>query len=579
MTRFGFPAVVAAVRHLAVVLPTGALLTGALLTGGGSAGAAPPPPTPPPGAGATASPNTGASPASGPASPGATATPGTIAPPTPAGACVPRTSPPPPVDTSEVPRPGQRTPGPLPVPARPVGGPLLGGCTDVLPPGAPTPPSVTAASWVLADLDTGAVLAARDPHGRHRPASTLKVLTALVALRRLALDTVVEGTQQDADMHGSRVGIGPGGRYTVRQLLTGLIMNSGNDAANALSRQLGGVPATLAAMSATAGELGALDTRPATPSGLDGPGMSTSAYDLALIYRVAMREPAFAEINRTRLFAWPGFGSNPGFDVSTDNRLLASYPGAIGGKTGFTDDARHTLIAAAERGGRRLAVVLLRGEQRPIPIYQQAARLLDYGFALRPGTEPVGMLVDSRPADPSTAVPTAVRGSSSATAPTEDPNRAAGLVTIGGGALLGMLLSVLIARRRPSGEHTGAASLVADPGETGRPDPGPTMRPGTSEVDGPALTDRPPTEPAPALPDGPPTEPAPTLPDGPPTEPATAGPALPDGPPTEPIDPAPQPGAVAVGDRPTERITDLPIRPDADHPTERIQFGPGPPYP
>ncbi len=558
MTRFGSPAVGDALGpRPAVVLLTVVLLTGALLTGAsGSAGAAPPP-TPAP------------SPTPAPGAAGA-----------PVPVCAPRTSPPPPVDTSEVPRPGQRAPGPLPVPARPVGGPRLGECADVLPPGAPSaPPAVTAASWVLADLDTGAVLAARDPHGRHRPASTLKVLTALVAMRRLDQDTIVQGTQQDADMHGSRVGIGPGGRYTVRQLLTGLIMNSGNDAANALARELGGVPETLAGMSSTAAELGALDTRPATTSGLDGPGMSTSAYDLALIYRVAMREPVFAEINRTRLFAWPGFGAKPGFSVSTDNRLLASYPGAIGGKTGFTDDARHTLIAAAERGGRRLAVVLLRGEQRPVPIYLQAARLLDYGFALSPGTPPVGNLVDSRPVDPPDAAPAAPARSNLTGTPPEDTNRAAGLATIGGGALLGMLLSVLLARRRPRGGHLGAVPADAGPGRAGPPEAGASISGPTAATTDPVPRSRVPRSRVPTEPG--PTAPVPTAP-GPrgapgasPPEPARTPARRPaDGPPTEPIrpiTPAGQPPAAPVGDRPTERIEAVPAgRPD-DRPTERIE--------
>jgi D-alanyl-D-alanine carboxypeptidase (penicillin-binding protein 5/6) len=318
-------------------------------------------------------------------------------------------------------------------------------CGDVLPPGAPPlPPGETSASWVLADLDSGAVLAARDPHARHRPASTLKVLTSLVVLRRLDPDAVVDATLEDENVPGSRVGIGPGGRYTVRQLLTGLIMNSGNDAANALARQLGGVPATLAMMTETAQEIGALDTRPASPSGLDAPGMATSAYDLAALFRVAMRDPLFAEISRTRLYAWPGYGDKPGFQISSDNKMLAGYPGTIGGKTGFTDDARHTRLVAAERNGRRLLVALTRAENRPVPVDVQAARLLDYGFALRPGTPPVGELVDRRPADE----PAAVRSPapSGSARPADHP--LTWLLLIGAVAGLGGGLALLLSRRR-----------------------------------------------------------------------------------------------------------------------------------
>jgi serine-type D-Ala-D-Ala carboxypeptidase (penicillin-binding protein 5/6) len=375
-------------------------------------------------------------------------------PPAPNHACSVPMAPPPPVDASERPKPGEPPPAPLPMPDAPVGGPRMGECGLVVAHGAPPPPAgESSASWILADLDSGAVLAAHNPHARERPASLLKVLTALVALRRLDLNTVVEGTQADANMDGSRVGVSAGGRYTVRQLLTGLIMNSGNDAANALARQLGGVPATLHAMSDTAAELGALDTRPASPSGLDAPGMATSAYDLAVVYRVVIQNPAFAEISRTRLFNWPGAGDRPGFEISNDNHLLTSYPGAIGGKTGFTDDARHTLISAADRGGRRLVAVLMRGEQRPVSMYTQAARLLDYGFALPRDTPPVGTLVEHPPGAPT--APTAPTLPPAVAAPQE--HRLASLGVVGGGALLGMLLSVLIARRRREdrgGRHT-----------------------------------------------------------------------------------------------------------------------------
>jgi D-alanyl-D-alanine carboxypeptidase (penicillin-binding protein 5/6) len=269
----------------------------------------------------------------------------------------------------------------------------MGACGLVLPAGAPDPPAgITAMSWLIADADSGEVLAAKDPHARHRPASTLKLLTALLAVDRLPIDRVVVATQDDANQEGSRVGLGPGGRYTIKQLLTGLLLVSGNDAAHALADQLGGVSATVAQMNKLAATLGALDTRAATPSGLDGPGMSSSAYDLALAFRQVLSRPLLAELLGTRQADFPGFGDRPGFVVSNDNKLLRSYPGALGGKTGFTDDARHTQLDAAQRDGRRLMVVLLRGEQHPVSMSEQAARLLDYGFALPTG-HPVGRLV------------------------------------------------------------------------------------------------------------------------------------------------------------------------------------------
>jgi D-alanyl-D-alanine carboxypeptidase (penicillin-binding protein 5/6) len=150
-------------------------------------------------------------------------------------------------------------------------------------------------------------------------------------------------------------------------------------------------------MAAVAGELGALDTLPASVSGLDGPGMATSAYDLALLFRVAMREPLFAGTIATRSVSFPGYGDRPGFVVSNTSHLLGQYPGALGDKTGFTDAARHTIVGAAERNGRRLVVALVRGEQHPVPMWKQAAALLDWGFAQPADAQPVGTLVDRTP--------------------------------------------------------------------------------------------------------------------------------------------------------------------------------------
>ncbi|WP_461145551.1 D-alanyl-D-alanine carboxypeptidase family protein [Salinifilum aidingensis] len=309
----------------------------------------------------------------------------------------PAPAPPPAVDSSEVPPPGQASPAPLPVPERPLGGERLGGCGTVLPRGAPAPPEqVTAGSWVLADLDSGDVLAAHAPHARHRPASTIKVLTALLAVRELDLSRTVVATQEDANMEGSRVGLEPGVSYTVEDVLAGLLLQSGNDAAHLLGRLLGGQDTAAEKMTRLAQQLGARDTRAATPSGLDGPGMSTSAYDLALLYRKAMEEPEFARIIGTEHTRIPGAPDQPPIEVWSNNQVLLNYPGGIGGKTGFTNDARHTFIGAAERGERRLVTVLMRGEHTPVRLSTQGERLLDYGFGMT-GTQPVGALATPTP--------------------------------------------------------------------------------------------------------------------------------------------------------------------------------------
>lgn len=191
--------------------------------------------------------------------------------------------------------------------------------------------------------------------------------------------------------------MGPDGTFTVNQLLHGLLMGSGNDAAHALAVQLGGMDVALHKINTLAARLGGRDTRVATPSGLDGPGMSTSAYDIGLFYRYAWNNPAFANIVATRTFDFPGYGDVPGYQLENDNQLLYNYPGALGGKTGYTDDAGQTFVGAAARDGRRLVAVLLRGTRQPIPPWEQAAHLLDYGFAVPSGTR-IGTLIEPDPA-------------------------------------------------------------------------------------------------------------------------------------------------------------------------------------
>ncbi|MEO6880444.1 MAG: serine hydrolase [Mycobacteriaceae bacterium] len=333
--------------------------------------------------------------------------------------CPYREAPPPARDASEVPAPGVRAPARLSRPAVPVGGAQLGRCGVVVPVGAPAVPGgISAASWVLADLDSGEVLAAKDPHGLYRPASTLKVLTSLLVLRTLPLDRVLVGTQADAEAEGSAVGVGPGGRYTVKTLMTGLLLQSGNDAAHALAVAMGGVDTTVAAMNTLATSLGAQDTRAATPSGLDGPGQSTSAYDLALLFRAALAKPAFAALVSTTRATFPGYGTRPAFVIANDDQLLYSYPGALGGKPGFTDDARQTFVGAAERGGRRLVVALMDGERTPLIPVAQAGALLSWGFALNDGVAPVGRLVTG---PPSVASPSTAATPTPAATPTQSP--------------------------------------------------------------------------------------------------------------------------------------------------------------
>jgi D-alanyl-D-alanine carboxypeptidase len=364
---------------------------------------------------------------------------------------------------------------------RTVGGEELDTRGTVVADGAPPLPEGLAANgWLVADAGTGDVLAARDPHGRYYPASTLKTLTLLTLAPLLDPATVVEGTVEDESMEGSRVGLVQGGRYPVGLLFQALILQSGNDAANALARAAGGVAVTVAAMNETAEDIGAYDTVAGTPSGLDIAGQSSSPYDLALIFRALLADPVTAAVLTTPLADVPAVeGRSPGYQIQNQNPL-AGTPGNLGGKTGFTDAARHTFVTAAERGGRRLVVSVMDTENVPLRAADQAARLLDWGFALPAAIEGVGRLVDSGELPPLPAAttpapsprpePIAVDGTEVTSERTSSPwiplGLGAGTVAIVAATLVGRRRAVRVvpALRPPPGPPRGTSS---PPGSAG----------------------------------------------------------------------------------------------------------------
>ena len=284
------------------------------------------------------------------------------------------------------------------------GGARLASRGLVLPVKAPAlPKGIGARGWILADLDSGAVLAARDPHGRYQPASILKMLTALTVAPNLPGRRMVTVSPAAANTEGSAVGLLAGARYSVDQLYAALLLVSANDAAVALAQANGGVARTVARMNADAARLGAYDTVVQTPSGLDGWQQLTSAYDMALILRAFVNQPRLVAYDRLRSTSWPARSSRYGhvgpyqFDNQSRN-YFSTVPGALVVKSGYTDAARHTYMAAARRHGRRLGVILLRNERHPVEQFRQARALLDWGYALKPGTKPVGVLAGPRPA-------------------------------------------------------------------------------------------------------------------------------------------------------------------------------------
>ena len=178
---------------------------------------------------------------------------------------------------------------------------------DLRPVGSVEIPDGPAQGWIVADIDTGTVLAGREMYGARPPASTIKVLLALTALDELNLDSTVVASPAAANAECNCAGLTAGRTYTVRQLLEAALLVSGNDAAHALADMLGGYDIAVDKMNAKAFAVGASDTHATSPSGLDGPGGAgwTTPRDLAVIFRAAMANPVFAQITAQPTAVFP----------------------------------------------------------------------------------------------------------------------------------------------------------------------------------------------------------------------------------------------------------------------------------
>jgi D-alanyl-D-alanine carboxypeptidase (penicillin-binding protein 5/6) len=237
---------------------------------------------------------------------------------------------------------------------------------------------LTATAAVLMDATTGQLLYDHNARMVWPPASTTKIMTALVALERAPLDTPVTIIAPAARFReGSVVGLPEHARIRLRDLLYALMLSSGNDVALAIAEGVAGTPATFVAqMNARALELGATQTHFTSPHGLYDRDHYSTAYDLGLIARAAMENPTFREIVQTRSWKFSAPGRRPRLLVN-HNRLLRRYHGADGIKTGYVHESGLTLVASATHEGWRLiAVVLHSGD-----MYGDASRLLSYGFA------------------------------------------------------------------------------------------------------------------------------------------------------------------------------------------------------
>ncbi|ATY84752.1 hypothetical protein CVV65_07275 [Kyrpidia spormannii] len=240
------------------------------------------------------------------------------------------------------------------------------------------PPDLAVRSAVLMDMKTGQVLYAKNPDEPHYPASITKILTAIVALERGRLNDRITTSRLATLQDGNRIYLVEGEEHSLEELLYGMMLNSGNDAAVAIAEHYGGSVADFAAMmNAKAKEIGALHTHFTNPNGLHDPNHVTTAYDMCLIGRYAMQNPIFRQIVATKTYPW--HGKEWESELVNINRMLWTYPGATGIKTGYTDQAQQTMVVSATRGNESLIATLMDipGQEA---MREEATKLLDWGF-------------------------------------------------------------------------------------------------------------------------------------------------------------------------------------------------------
>jgi D-alanyl-D-alanine carboxypeptidase (penicillin-binding protein 5/6) len=234
----------------------------------------------------------------------------------------------------------------------------------------------------LVDLDTRMVMWQRDPETARAPASLTKLMTAMVAVDDAgSLDRVVEVTTGATQIEPSVMGLSPGEHLTVRQLLDGLFLDSGNDAAEALAQGIVPRDRFIRQMNQKAKSIGLTGSNFVNPSGLDAPGHGMTAHDL--VHFAAYLDkyyPELAAIAATKDVSIPATADHKAFYPHNLNGLLWSYPGATGLKTGLTGKAGGCMLATATKDGRHLIVVVLNATLHSTA---DATLLLNYGFSVR----------------------------------------------------------------------------------------------------------------------------------------------------------------------------------------------------
>ena len=236
---------------------------------------------------------------------------------------------------------------------------------------------IAAKAAALMNAQTSKILWAQNQDLRLPPASTAKILTALVVLDHSRASDVVTIPAEALRVSGATTQLRAGEKLSVSDLLHAMLLGSGNDAAIALAlHTTGSIDTFVEQMNQKAHKLGAIRSRFFNPTGMPHANQLTTTQDLALITKAALENSEFRKIVGRRTYRWRSLGWHR--TIQNSNKLLSSYSGAIGVKTGNTREAGYCLVAAAQRGGQSYIAVVLKSEQKAV--WQDAMNLLDYGF-------------------------------------------------------------------------------------------------------------------------------------------------------------------------------------------------------
>jgi len=240
-------------------------------------------------------------------------------------------------------------------------------------------PEISAQYACVIESESGDVIYEKNANEKHSMASTTKIMTALMAIEHNCMDDIVTASSKASVQEGSSIYLSAGDKMLMKDLIYGLMLNSGNDAAVAIAEHISGSVEKFAEdMTAKAKEFGANNTSFKNPNGLDAKGHYTTAYDLAIISRKAMQNETFARIVATKTGSVTPINRNETTFLRNHNKLLSMYPGANGIKTGYTMATGRCLVSSAERDGMKFIAVTLNAPND----WNDHKMLLDYAFSV-----------------------------------------------------------------------------------------------------------------------------------------------------------------------------------------------------